>query len=311
MSIFGKDEKDDLIKESEKAELDAMLKDIENDSGSADLLDDFDIDFDNENEFNSDSNETSYSEQNKEVYETYESEETTYESEETTEYDEDEQDDTDEDETIEITDTEETEEETDENEVKDLVLYIIADKCNPGMLEYFRSYGANVSKIFTNIEEARDTLLIQVVQSRLVVLDTGTGRFTNMGTRKALIDLLGICDEDTRISVFYTDSVIKEEVSNAEEVEDKLITWHTYRSTADVLANILQNSKKENYIFDNEAASVDNTVDENCLNIKGLPVACEESMDLGLPSIRPDEIRINMVENDSTDGEIEGYKIKI
>ena len=191
-----------------------------------------------------------------------------------------------------------------------LILYIVADKAHVGMASYCRNYGANVSRVFTNIAEARDSLLMQVEPFRVIVIDSGTGRFTNMGARKELIDLLGICDVDTRITVFYTDSAIKTDVELSDEVEEKKINWYKYRSTPDIVAHILQNSEKENYILD--ANSNDNiVVDESILNIKGLSVKEGKKIDLGKPSITPDDIIFNMVNNKSTEGELPKYDIKI
>ena len=151
---------------------------------------------------------------------------------------------------------------------------------------------------------------MQVEPFRVIVIDSGTGRFTNMGARKELIDLLGICDTDTRITVFYTDSAIKTDVELSDEVEDKKINWYKYRSTPDIVAHILQNSEKENYILD--ANSNDNiVVDESILNIKGLSVKEGKKIDLGKPSITPGDIIFNMVNNKSTEGELPKYDIKI
>ena len=76
-----------------------------------------------------------------------------------------------------------------------------------------RESGLNVSRIFKNIADARDELIMQTEPYRLVVVETGLGRFTSTSQRKEIIDLLGICtDEDSRASVFYTDSVLKIDV---------------------------------------------------------------------------------------------------
>lgn len=197
------------------------------------------------------------------------------------------------------------------NKSNDIVLYAIIDKYNPSMLDYFRGYGVKISKIFTNIAEIRDAMLIQTNISRLVIIDTGTGRFTNMSSRNALIDLIGVSDSDTRISVFYTDSIIKTEVSISSAVEDKNIEWLKYRSTADLLANLLQKTKTENYIYDSNLENETTESIDNSLDFKGLSVKCEKQIDLGLPTIQPDEIRINMVENQSEEGVLEGYNIKV
>lgn len=207
------------------------------------------------------------------------------------------------------TETVETEQES-KSKIENLILYIIADKNNPGLLNYFRGYGVHVSRIFTNLAEARDTLLMQVEPIRLIVMDTGTGKFTNMASRKSLIDLMGICDTNTKISVFYTDTVIKNEIQTCDEVDNKTMEFKKYKSTADVLANILQTAKHENYVYDMEDAE-DDTVNESILNITGLQVKCGKSIDLGLPTILPSEIKMNMMDNPSEEGVLESYNIKI
>ena len=110
--------------------------------------------------------------------------------------------------------------------VEDVVLYIITDRHLPNMLQYYRERGVNVSNIFDNIEDARSALILNIEKSRLVILDTGMGQFSNMGTRRQIIDLIGISDEENRISVYYTDSVIKSEVEYSDEVMGREISWH-------------------------------------------------------------------------------------
>lgn len=199
-----------------------------------------------------------------------------------------------------------------EIEVQDVVLYIIIDRPIHGLLSYFRSYNVNVSKVFTDIAEARNTMLMQTELSRLVVVDTGTGKFTNMASRRDLVDLMGICDEETKISIFYTDSVIKSEISSAEEIDDKHIEWFKYKSTAVVLANILQKTKLENYCIYEDDEEDDNTeLDSTFLDFKGLPVKTLKTIDIGEPTLREEELRMNMSREAIGDSGIPGYKIKL
>lgn len=204
--------------------------------------------------------------------------------------------------------------EVEEENKKELLLYIITDKYKPGMLDYFRGFGINVSQIFTSLEEARDALVMQVEPSRVIILETGTGKFTSMLSRNILIDLLGICDEDTEIAIFYTDSVIKTEVKESLIVDTKMLDWFKYKSTVDVVANILQLSKEEKYVYDSNETKTDKIDIDNVLDFKGLSLGTKEGqieIDLGLPAIKADEIRLNMMENDNTEDLIKGYKIRI
>lgn len=199
-----------------------------------------------------------------------------------------------------------------------LILYIIIDKPINGMLGFFRNYGVNVSRIFSRIdnlldedneiveEGAKDTILMQVDPSRIVFIDTGTGRFTNMGSRKALVDLIGVSDQDTKISIFYTDSVIESEISSNLSIDLKKIDWHKYVSTTDVLYNILRKAAKENYVMDMEDAD-DFDQSKISLDIKGFNVHVPEQMELGVPSITASDIEVHR--NDEKHA-IAGYAVK-
>ncbi len=194
---------------------------------------------------------------------------------------------------------------------KDLILYIIMDKSNNALLQYYRECGINVSKIFTNINSAKDTLLMQVDPVKILIVDTGTGRFSAMGSRKELIDLMGICDEDARISVYYTDTVIKSEVEYTESFENRDIHWHKFRSNADVVAHLLKNRNKENYVFDNEDKDKVVEVADDILDFTGLKFTetKQANANAGDPSITLNDIKVHMVDNESAEGEIEGYNI--
>lgn len=200
--------------------------------------------------------------------------------------------------------------ETDESQkLQDIVLHFVIDKSTSDMLDYFRGYGVNVSRIFNNIEEAKNEILMQINPCRIVIVDTGTGRFSLMGARKALVDLLGIGDEDNKISVFYTDSVIKDDISMAEEVDNKQIDWIKYRSTADILATLLQKSKKENYIIDDTLDEVEKTTStQELMQFKGLSTK-DETINIGQPTISVEEIAINREEN-SGSNQLQAYEVK-
>lgn len=192
---------------------------------------------------------------------------------------------------------------------KDLILYIIMDKSNPSTLQYYRECGINVSKIFTNINDAKDTLLMQINPVKILIVDTGTGRFSAMGSRKELLDLMGICDEDARISVYYTDTVIKSEVEYNESFEERNIHWHRFKSNTDVVAHLLRNVGKENYIYDNEDKDKVSETPEDILDFTGFKVDEPKQINIGEPSITLNDIKVHMVDNESTEDEIESYNI--
>lgn len=195
------------------------------------------------------------------------------------------------------------------NAKKDLILYIIIDKSNESLLPYYRDHGIKVSKIFTNINDAKDTLLMQINPVKVLIVDTGTGRFSAMGSRKELIDLMGICDDDVRISVYYTDTVIKSEIKYNEGFASRDIHWHKFKSNTDVAAHLLRNFGRENYIYDPEDVDKVKEVQPDALNFKGLNFEEPRHYNAGEPSITINDVKIHMVENQSTDGEVESYNI--
>ena len=186
-------------------------------------------------------------------------------------------------------------------EIKEYVLYVIMDKHVDGTLEFFRNFGLNVSRIFNNISDARDVLMMQIQPSRIVVVDTGTGRFTSMTSRKELIDLMGISDEENKTTVFYSDSVIKKEIEYAKEVEDKYIEWIKYTSTSMVLATLLQYGVSERYIIDNEYKEVAPVV--KTLNCHGVALKDIEKVNIGPVIINTSDIVSKQTE------EIDGYEM--
>lgn len=150
----------------------------------------------------------------------------------------------------------------------DMVLYVVTDRPKKGLINYMRDCGLNVSHVFNSLNDARDELLMQTEPFRLVVLDTGTGRFTSTVQRKSLIDLLGVCsDEDNKVSVFYTDSVIK--VDAIREIgRSKSIKWDKYKNTAMTVSMLLH--VHENFVYSNEAPNDTFETMEDLKDHKGL-----------------------------------------
>jgi len=127
------------------------------------------------------------------------------------------------------------------------VLYVVIDRYRHGLLNYFRESGLNVSNIYTNIANARGAILVQQKKSRIVIIDTGAGKFSAVPVRKDLIDLIGISDDSNKISIFYTDSVIKTDALKGLG-KRKGINWINYNGIASVVATLLQ--YKERYELD-------------------------------------------------------------
>lgn len=193
-------------------------------------------------------------------------------------------------------------------QVEDVVLYIITDRHLPNMLQYYRERGVNVSNIFDSIEDARSALILNIEKSRLVILDTGMGQFSNMGTRRQIIDLIGISDEENRISVYYTDSVIKSEVEYSDEVMGREISWHKYKSTADVVAHILKH-KNEHYVLDFNADKDGSDSKPVYMDRPGFKVDVEKVPVIGTMAFTSKDVMRHLDEESAEVNQLEAYEV--
>ena len=191
---------------------------------------------------------------------------------------------------------------------EDTILYIVTDRPLPDLLRYFRENGVNVSNIFSTIEDVRDAVLIQTRPCRIAIIDTGLGKFTATKVRKNLIDLLGICDEHNRVTVFYSDSVIKMEAIEELGKNRQGIDWFRYPSTVGVVATLLK--YRERYIQDYGADKTEQTIQfEDIESLKGFKSKdeCGEAVVVDWVTKEMLEKKV-LVQNDSN---IESYKITI
>ena len=160
-------------------------------------------------------------------------------------------------------------------EVKDYKLIILTDSKNTGLRSYFRDNGVNVSDVFYEIDKCKDEILFNEGLIKLVIIDVGTGKYKGVGQREKLIDLLGSDDEDIKISIYTSDTRLEEDVDERKIKRD--IHWNKYKSTVDVLDNILSMKGKENYILD--YLIEDDESDNKTLSYKGYNVMQDDSED--------------------------------
>lgn len=193
---------------------------------------------------------------------------------------------------------EEIEEEVEKVE-EDMVLYLLIDRPVRGLMEYIRCLGINLSNIFNSIHDIRNAVLMQSNKCRIVVADTGMGKFTSTKNREELTDMLGICDENTRISVFYTDSIIKTDTIR-ELGKGKIdIDWFKYKGTVYMVADIMEYGEK--YILDYDSDELEKPIEFNDLfNVKG--VECESTVNNEIDvtsNITVQEVIDNMLNKDT------------
>ena len=199
-------------------------------------------------------------------------------------------------------------EDTDEViEKRKMMMFVIIDRNVDGLLEYFRQSGVNVSNIFYDITEAKNEVLMQTEPLRIVIIDTGLGKFTTTTMRGELIDMLGISDEQNRTSVFYTDSVLKVDTLRSLGKSGKAIDWNKYESTALVAATLLRYN--EEYILDSESDKITTTKNNEGLNFTGMRCGIPDVPRMDIRGFSKDAIIAHVLSD--TDDCIQGFEINI
>lgn len=189
-----------------------------------------------------------------------------------------------------------------------MMLYLVIDKPVEGLLNYFRMSGVNVSNIYSDIGEAKNEVIMQSDPLRIVIVDTGLGKFTTTTMRAELIDMMGISDDQNRTTVFYTDSALKVDTLHTLGKSGKDIDWFKYQSTALVVATLL--SYNEDYILNSES---DNLADQKktqaneVLNFKGLTSGLPDVPRMEITGFTSDAIMTHVVNN--VEGTILGFEI--
>lgn len=154
----------------------------------------------------------------------------------------------------------------------ELALYILTERHIPDLAEKAAKCGLYMNGIFNNIEEAKVAMLIETRPSRLVIVESGLGKFTRTTTRQELVDLIGLCDVDKKVAVFYTNSLIKSEVQRVLTRRQGSISWYPYKGTMDVLEKLLELGERYIKVDIKESSG---TPDYNKLNYIGKPVELE------------------------------------
>lgn len=154
----------------------------------------------------------------------------------------------------------------------ELALYILTERHIPDLAEKAAKCGLYINGIFNNIEETKVAMLIETRPSRLVIVESGLGKFTRTTTRQDLVDLIGLCDVDKKVAVFYTNSLIKSEVQKVLTRRQGSISWYYYKGTMDVLEKLLELGEKYIKVDIKESSG---TPDYNKLNYIGKPVELE------------------------------------
>lgn len=146
------------------------------------------------------------------------------------------------------------------------IVFILIDNKEEQLRDYLNTIGIKVELITSDIEEIRLKTLVEERPLTLIIIDSGTGKYTHMSARKEIYDLIGICtidDRDTR--VYYTRGVLKSDYFTVGGEKTKKIRWEKYSGMASIINRefIGNDNAKLNVNFRENTRNIENMEDNN------------------------------------------------
>lgn len=156
-----------------------------------------------------------------------------------------------------------------------LVLYILSERNIQGLAQFAENEGVLIEEQFTSIEDVKIRIVLEQNPIRLVVIESGLGRFSSSANRDEIVDLVGVCStENKSATMFITDSAIKTSCIQSLGRKIPNVTWEKFETTASVIDYIKKLG--EEYIRTNSERIliVEN---QRGLKYKGVEVSTENS----------------------------------
>ena len=182
--------------------------------------------------------------------------------------------------------------EPEEEVIPDKTLIILLDRNIPKFLTYCRGLGLNVHSVFNSVKDIEDFLLFRE-NVRVVIMETGIGKFNNINNRPDIVNLIGSCDADRSITVFYTDSVLRTDVKHLGRDLYKSVQWHKFDSTMVSIATLLE--YKENFVLGDDYQQETDT-ESNLLHMRGKATKMDDARKPVPKLITPEFIRMNVID---------------
>lgn len=192
--------------------------------------------------------------------------------------------------------------EAEEEVIPDRTLVILMDRSIPNFLTYCRNLGLNVHSIFHSVKDMEDFLLFRS-QVRIVIMETGVGKFNNINNRQDVVSLIGSCDEDRAVTVFFTDSVLRMDAKQLGRQLYKSVQWHKFDSTLVSIATLLE--YKENFILGDDYQQ-ETFSETNLLHSRGKRTKLDDTRKAVPKFITPEFLRMNVI--DAYDDKESKYK---
>lgn len=152
-------------------------------------------------------------------------------------------------------------------------LYLLVEVQKQGLIQYFHENGVEVYFISTTVDDIIDELLLEESKIRLVVIDSGRGRFDDKKELEAIEGLIEVVCDMGNVSMFsntnYFNSLKKRAVSNNKERAEKI---DVFKSSGAV--DVLTHLQEYNEVY-NEGGAED-VIPENVLDFQPTSMAISD-----------------------------------
>lgn len=119
---------------------------------------------------------------------------------------------------------------------KECSLIILCEEIKTGVVDYFADNGIYIKSMFTSISDTTFEVMKAEGNCRIVIIESGTGKFITQDARHELCDLLGVGSSSAKASVFYSNSVLKNTLrSEAKNIKFIDVDYTPYTSILTVL----------------------------------------------------------------------------
>lgn len=201
--------------------------------------------------------------------------------------------------------------EVEEKPIEDKALVILIDNPKAGMVAYFNSIGIKIRALYSSIDELKIDLLFDNTSTRVVIADSGVGKFKEDKESNSLHDLLEIIkNNNSSLSVIsYSDTIsknirniVKRMEKNSKQDNDKIdVDYSTYSNIRDIIDTL--SKYRENYVVD----GAEDIIYIEPLKFKGIESEFDNSSDVSFNDF--DVIR-GLADNSNGDS-IKAYNVRI
>ena len=187
----------------------------------------------------------------------------------------------------------------------DVVLYLLSEKKIPNIIEFAYNMGLPLKTCFYDIFEARMAMITESRPMRLIVMEQGLGKFTNVLNRRELAEIVSLCDKYKKAYIFCCDKSLKKDISEEYKVEfrSKDVIWDNYEGVYSALLKVKKLG--ERYVVFKDR------VDENVGEVERALRFTGERVENRVDTERFSGVPFFFEQEDITTGSIEGFRVEI